>query len=154
MIFIVLLVVAALVLVFFEVILPGGILGLMALGCVIGATILGYMDYGALGGITVFVASLLAVTILIFLEFKLLAKTKLRKGFFLDKSITGHSNEEPAEDSITGQEGITLTRLNPTGRVEIEGESYEAFSQDGYLEANEQITVVAKDNFKLIIKKS
>ena len=55
---------------------------------------------------------------------------------------------------IAGQEGIALTRLNPSGKVSINGKNYEAQSQDGYVEKSEKIVVVTQDNFKLIIKKA
>jgi membrane-bound ClpP family serine protease len=48
---------------------------------------------------------------------------------------------------------MTLTRLNPSGKIAVEGKSYEAYSQDGYIERDQAIAVVAQDNFKLIIKK-
>ena len=148
------LVLAALVLVFFEVILPGGILGLLALGCVVFATWLGFDEYGALGASGVFVGSLLAVAVLAFTEFKLIANSRFGKGFYLKNAVSGHSNVAQAEESIIGKSGLSLTRLNPSGKVAIDGESYQAYSQDGYIESGLPITVVSQDNFKLIIKKS
>ncbi len=144
---------AALVLVFFEVILPGGVLGVIAGLCVIAATWLGGSEYGTLGALVVFVGSILAIALLVFIEFKLVARTKLGRAFFLKESVTGHSNVSPAEVSIIGKEGTALTRLNPSGKVAIDGQSYEGYSQDGYLDAGEAIRVVSQDNFKLIIKK-
>ena len=147
------LIAAALVLVFFEVILPGGVLGVIAGMCVIAATWLGFNEYGALGGLGIFFGSCAAILVLAYIEFKLLAKTKLGRAFFLDKTVTGHSNAPVADDAIIGKEGTALTRLNPSGKVVIDGISYEAQSQDGYTDPDEPIAVVAKDNFKLIIKK-
>jgi len=150
---ILILILVALILTFFEVILPGGILGLIALGCVIFATILGYNEYGVVGALCVLVCSFIAIITLIFIEFKLLAKSKFGNGFFLNKSITGHSNQDVTPENILNKEGITITRLNPSGKILIEGESYAASSQDGYIEADQPIKVVSKDNFKFIIKK-
>ena len=147
------LLVAAFILVFFEVILPGGILGIMAALCVIFASWTAGAEYGADIGILTFVGSAAAIAILVFIEFKLLARTSLGSAFFLKSSVTGHSNIAPAEAAIIGMEGFTLTRLNPSGKVAIDGQSYEAHSQDGYIEADQAIQVVAQDNFKLIIKK-
>ena len=147
------LLVAAFILVFFEVILPGGILGIMAALCVILASWFAGAEYGAGIGILTFVGSAAAIGILVFIEFKLLARTSLGSAFFLKSSVTGHSNIAPAEASITGKKGISLTRLNPSGKVAIDGKSYEAYSQDGYIEEDHSIQVVAQDNFKLIIKK-
>ena len=147
------LLVAAFILVFFEVILPGGILGVMAALCVILASWFAGAEYGAGIGILTFVCSAAAIGILVFIEFKLLARTSLGSAFFLKSSVTGHSNIAPAEASITGKKGTSLTRLNPSGKVAIDGKSYEAYSQDGYIEEDQSIQVVAQDNFKLIIKK-
>lgn len=147
------LILAALILIFFEVILPGGILGLLALLCVLGATWIGAANYGALGGALTFLGSLAAVVLLVFVEFKLMANSKWGKGFFLGSSVTGHSNVAQGEDSIIGQEATALTRLNPSGKIAIDGLPYEAYSQDGYIDSGETVVVAQRDNFKLIIKK-
>ena len=147
------LVLAALVMVFFEVILPGGLLGLLAIGCICVATWLGFLEYGLLGGGSVFIGSILASAVLIFFEFKLLAKTRFGQGFFLKASVAGHSAKPRESDPIVGKAGTTLTRLNPTGKIAIEGRSYEARSQDGYLESGQDVTVVSQDNFELTIRK-
>ena len=147
------LLVAALVLVFFEVILPGGILGIIAALCVILASWFAGAEYGAGIGVLTFVGSAAAIATLVFIEFKLLARTSLGSAFFLKSSVTGHSNIAPAEASVIGKKGSALTRLNPSGKVVIDGQTYEAYSQDGYIEADQLILVVAQDNFKLIIKK-
>lgn len=147
------LVVAALVLVFFEVILPGGILGLVAAGCVVLGIWIAGVQYGALAAGLTFVGSLLAVALLVFIEFKVLARTSIGAAFLLRSTVSGHSNEAPAEDTIVGREAITMTRLNPSGKVAIDGQSYEAYSRDGYIEADQPVRIAGRDNFKLIIEK-
>ncbi len=150
MIFILILV--ALVLVAFEVVLPGGVLGVIAALCVIAATILTHIDYGIWVAVAVFVGSGLLILALIVIEFKLLKNTSLGNAFFLKESVTGHTGPT-TEVSLIGKEGVTLIRLNPGGRVTIEGKTYEASSQDGYIDAKQAITVVAQNNFKLTVRK-
>lgn len=150
---IVALIVAALILAFFEVILPGGILGLIAGICIVVAAWVAGSQYGSGGAILTLLASTLAVGLLVYIEFKLIARTSLGNAFFLKSSVTGHSNHAQAEASMVGQEGVAITRLNPSGKVAISGETYQAFSQDGYLEVDTAIRVTGQDNFKLIIKK-
>ncbi|WPJ94258.1 NfeD family protein [Coraliomargarita algicola] len=147
------LLVAAIVLVFFEVILPGGVLGVLAALCLILATWIAGAQYGAAIAMLTFVGSAIAIAILVYFEFKLLARTSLGRGFFLKSTVTGRSNMAPAQASIIGKEGTALTRLNPSGKVAIDGQAYEAYSQDGYIDADQRIHVVSQDNFKLIIKK-
>lgn len=149
------LILAALVLVFFEVILPGGILGLIAALCVILATWIAGAQFGTGAAILTFLAAVAAIGLLIFIQFKFLGRSSLGRGFFLKSTVTGHSNPVGLTSSaaIIGQEGLALTRLNPSGRVAIDGQAYEAYSQDGYIDAGHPIRVAGQDNFKLIIKK-
>ena len=145
---------ATLLLAFLELLLPGGILGVLAAISLLAATWFGFGAYGFLGGLTVFFGTLIALVLLSFIEFKLMVKTPYGKNFLLNTIIEGHSNKMQAEDLIIGKEGIALTRLNPSGKVLINDKNYEAHSQDGYVENGEKIVVAAQDNFKLIIKKT
>lgn len=145
---------ATLALTFLELLLPGGILGILAVISLIAATWFGFDGYGLFGGITVFFGTLFALVALTFIELKLLAKTPYGKKFFLNTSIKGRSNKAQAESSIVGKKGIALTRLNPSGRIVIDNKQYEAYSQDGFVEDGQDVKVIAQDNFKLTIRKS
>ena len=144
---------ATLVLTFLELLLPGGILGVLAAICLLIATWFGFDNYGFFGGVVVFFGTLAALGVLSFIEFKLMAKTSYGKKFFLNTSIDGHSNQAQTDDSIIGKRGTALTRLNPSGKILINGKNYEAYSQDGFIENGNEISVVAQDNFKLTVKK-
>lgn len=148
------LILAALVLVFFEVIVPGGILGLLALLCVAAATWIGAANYGVIGGALTFTGALAAVVLLVFIEFKLMVHTAWGSPFQLRASISGHSNMAPGDADIIGREATTLTRMNPSGKIAIDGQCYEAYSSDGYIDSGETVVVAKRDNFKLIIKKT
>lgn len=147
-------IVATLVLAFFELLLPGGILGTLAAVSLLVAIWFGFDSYGFFGGVMVFFGTLVALVIFSFVEFKLMVKTPYGKKFLLNTVIEGHSNQVQAKDMIVGKTGLALTRLNPSGKVLIDGKNYEAHSQDGYIENGERIVVVTQDTFKLIIKKT
>ena len=51
-----------------------------------------------------------------------------------------------------GDSGKTVTRLAPIGKVEVNGEYYEAKSTDNIIDANTEITVVKVLSDKLIVK--
>ena len=146
-------IIATLVLTFLELLLPGGILGVLAAICLLIATWFGFDNHGFFGGVAMFFGTLVALAVLSFIEFKLMAKTSYGKKFFLNASIDGHSNQAQADNSIIGKKGTALTRLNPSGKVLIDGKNYEAHSQDGFIENGHEISVVAQDNFKLTVKK-
>ena len=147
------LIVAAIVLVFFEVILPGGILGTIAVLCVLLATWITASQFGIGAAALTFLGASTAIALLVFIEFKLLARTSLGRGFFLKTKVTGRSNQALGSADIVGREGLALTRLNPSGIVKIDGQSYQAQSLDGYVDAGDSICVSSQDNFKLIIQK-
>lgn len=147
------LIVAAIILVFFEIILPGGILGAIAVLCVLLATWITAAQYGTSAAALTFLSSASLIALLVFVEFKVLARTSLGRDFFLKTKVTGYSNKAPGSADILGKEGIALTRLNPSGRVRIDGQSYQAQSSDGYIEAGHSVRVSSQDNFKLIIQK-
>lgn len=147
------LILAALILVFFEVILPGGILGLIATLCVFIAIWIAGSQYGVGVATLTFFCAFAAIGALIYVEFKLLARTSLGSNFFLKAKVSGKLNKAPSAVDIIGKEGIALTRLNPSGKVEIDGQIYQAYSIDGYIDPNQRIRVNSQDNFKIIIKK-
>ena len=146
------LIIVALVMIAFEIILPGGILGAIAGLCVIAATILANNEYGVWTAVGIFIITSVLITALILVEFKLLKKTSLGNAFFLKESVSGHTG--PTTDiSLVGKQGVAITRLNPSGKVTVDGKSYEANSEDGYIDAEQEISVVSQHNFRLKVRK-
>ena len=148
------LIVATLLLVAIEIVLPGGVLGVVAVVCLIAATALTYQDYGVFSAAFVFLGTVVAALFFSIIQFRYLVKTPLGRKLFLSKTVEGHSNVEQTSDDLIGSSGQALTRLNPTGMVLIDGQKFEAHSEDGFIEQNQSVRVVARDNFKLIIQKS
>lgn len=148
------LILATLVLTALEVFLPGGVLGVAACLCLVAATYLSYESFGAFTATMVFFGTILAALVLAIIQFRYLIKTPMGRKLFLRKTVDGHSNVEQSGDDIIGKAGQTLTRFNPSGMVQINGKQYEAYSQDGFIEQNQPVRVVARDSFKLIIQKS
>ena len=106
----------------------GGILSLICFGSSI------YMAFHELGteaGITATLVCLVlaaAATVL-----SLRSKTWQR--FSLRQKIASSSMPAPAEENIRpGDRGVTLSRLAPAGKIEIQGRIYEARSLDSYVD--------------------
>jgi membrane-bound ClpP family serine protease len=51
-----------------------------------------------------------------------------------------------------GDLGVTVTRLNPVGKVIVNGEYYEAKSQDKLIDQNIEIEVIIVESNRLIVK--
>ncbi|HCR37609.1 MAG TPA: serine protease [Opitutae bacterium] len=148
------LILAGLILISFEVVVPGGILGTLGFISYAAACFFAYETYGPMTAILLFIGTLLLTALLLILEFKWLPKTKPGAKLFLKSTSGGSSKAHAQQDTIIGKLGKTSTTLAPSGMVEIDGKLYEAFSMDGLLEKNISIQVVKCDNFRLVVKKS
>jgi len=147
------LIILGIILISFEIIVPGGILGVLGAISIIAACVLALQDYGAAAAIAVFLGSLLFLIIILAIELKYLPKTSLGKKMFLRKSVESHSTQAQGEDSLIGKNGQVTTTLTPSGRIEVDGKEYEAFSEDGLIKKGEAVTVVGRDNFRILVKK-
>ena len=144
----------ALVLFFFEIIVPGGILAVIGGILMLIACVIAYTDLGPLSALfTFFVALGISIGMLI-LEIKILPKTALGKKFFLKTAVEGSSNIPQTEENIIGKKGESLTTMAPTGKILIEGKEYEATANSGLFEAGTPVEVVNYDNYKVIVKKA
>ena len=56
-------------------------------------------------------------------------------------------------DVLLGKNGTVHSRLRPSGKVEIEGEIYDAYSRGEFLEQGEKITVISTEGTSLRVKK-
>lgn len=131
--------------------LPGISVGtILSLVCYGSAVYLAFDGYGTLtGAITVAVVLLLSlITTLVSLR----AKTWQRLS--LKQEIDSSSMQLPEKEISVGARGISVSRLSPMGKVEIDGKSYEAKSADAFIDQKQPVEVVGFDNFAVIVKKA
>jgi membrane-bound ClpP family serine protease len=135
-----------------EVIVPGGIIGAIGGLLMFGGCLAAFMNYGTGIGL-VAVAVALAFTILVlFLEFRILPKTKIGKRAFLTAEITGVSAALGKEaQELIGKSAVALTLLSPSGYIQVDGQRYEAFCQSGQAPVGAAIKIIGADNFRLIV---
>lgn len=147
---IVLLIVFGIILILLEFfVIPGvtiaGIGGVLLIGVGI---VLSYQVYGTLVGSYFLAGSLLAIVVIVY--YALQAKTWSRLS--LKNAISDNVNTFNSDDIKVGQEGKSVTRLNPMGKVKIGDLIIEARSIDGFIDQNKEIEVVEIEKNKIIIK--
>ncbi|MEZ5275700.1 MAG: NfeD family protein [Opitutaceae bacterium] len=140
-------------LIFFEIFLPGGILGVAGGLAILAGSAIAFMDYGSDGGTLAVVAGVALLICSLIIEFKFLPKTRLGRRLFLSKADSGASQPPIASDDVVGRECQAETTLAPSGVVVLDGKRYEAFSQGGYVERGSLLIVKGMDNFRLIVSK-
>ena len=132
------------------VLLPGvSVGGILSLICFGSSIYMAFHELGTEAGITATLVCLVlaaAATVL-----SLRSKTWQR--FSLRQKISASSMPAPAEENIRpGDRGVTLSRLAPAGKIEIQGRLYEARSLDSYVDPRTPVEVVGFENFTIIVK--
>lgn len=142
-----------LVLISFEFVVPGGILGVLGGVAIFGSWGVAFTVHGLEGGMLAVLLGILVLGLTLFAELKLLPRTRVGRKLFLERAIEATSQEPLATPALVGLEGEALTTLAPTGVVVVEGQKYEAFSLDGLVEPGTRVQVVDFDNFRVRVKK-
>lgn len=145
----VLLILAVVLLLVELLVLPGitvaGVAGVVLLA---GAVFLSYSIYGTLVGHLVLGMSLFVALVIV--VYALRAGTWKR--ISLNAELTGKVNTINKDLIAPGNIGLTLTRLNPMGKVSVNGEVLEARSEDGLLDVGIQVVVVRILESGIVVK--
>ncbi len=65
----------------------------------------------------------------------------------------GYTSSFLVEDKLVGKEGVAYTILRPSGRVEIDGEVYDAYTRGSYIPKGSRIKVISDEGTSLKVKK-
>lgn len=60
---------------------------------------------------------------------------------------------EIAAKNLTGRQGIAYTVLRPSGKVQIEGDVYDATAESGFIEKGEPVQVVKFETMQLVVRR-
>ncbi len=130
-------------------VIPGitiaGIGGLILFGV---SVYLAFDTYGILIGISTLAFILIVSPILVFRLFK----GKTGKKMVLESEITGTVDEVNIQLIHLGDEGISLGRLAPMGKVRINGETVEAKSASGFVDEKTAVKVIEVEKTHVIIE--
>jgi len=105
---------------------------------------------------TVVIAMILSVTLSIWLGGKLL-NTRLFGKIALSAtqdSAQGYVGTDVSARSLVGMRGKAYTMLRPSGKVEINGDIYDASALLGYIDKGEEVVVVKFETSQVFVKKA
>lgn len=146
------LIILAFVLFFFEIFLPGGILAIAGGILLLAASGLAWVELGPIWGILLLIGGVLGALLLFFLEIKFISGTRFGNQIRLQTAITSSVHAVPDED-LVGKDGVALTTLAPSGKVQINGRTHVAAAQEGFIQRGVAISVLRTSAFKLIVTK-
>ncbi|MBE0674357.1 MAG: hypothetical protein IH591_06820 [Bacteroidales bacterium] len=117
---------------------------------VIGGIIVTFIEHGATAGFGVLIGTSLTLVVVVTLMLRAGTWKKLMLSTSIDSKVDMIKKDEGRVKA--GDTGESVTRLNPMGRVQVNGEFYEAKALDILIDQKTRIEVVEVENNKLIVK--
>lgn len=128
-----------------------GIGGLLMMG---GAVYLAFSDYGVAVGVYTLSGTLISLVVSITLALR----SKTWNRFMLNSEIKSHAFDKSEEETTeernvqAGDEGVTVSRLNPIGKVLVKENYLEAKSLQSYIEPNTPVIVTKVFPNQIVVK--
>ena len=102
-------------------------------------------------GTTAGIITLISVTLIIAITFVYLVKSKALDRIALKTDINSTVAAKELTDISEGDKGITISRLNPIGKVRVNNITMEAKTLSGFIDENTNITVIKVFPTQLIV---
>lgn len=120
----------------------GGFVSLVA------SVYISFVNYGTVGSLITLIVILIAAPIMMFYFFK----SKSSKKMILDSQIDGKIENIDAEKIHVGDIGKSISRLAPSGKVNVNGEIVEAQSTGAFIDQNLSVRVIKIQANKIIVE--
>ena len=130
-------------------VVPGTTLvGLLGLAMLIAGVVVSFNHFGVQFGVMTLIFALM----LSLLSIALALKSDIWKKAMLSSELEGKVNVIEAGKIVAGDEGLTITRLNPMGKALINDEYFEVSSKDNLISENTPIVVMKVEGNRIIVK--
>lgn len=135
----------------FELVLPGGILGVAGALALLGAVVATFVSHGPAAGTTALVLVSAAGLGILRVWMKRFHRLPFTRRLILEE--TSGAGAAPAADAPPpGSRGRAVTPLVPSGRVEIDGRRHDALAEAASIEAGAAVAVVARSGASLLVR--
>ena len=151
--FVVTLFVLGIVLLFLEIFVPGGILGLFGIIALITGIML-TVD-SLVQGVLYVSLLLFTLTVLIVLSFRFPQTRRFWERFALKTRQTkkdGYVAPRPSYENFLGKQGIALSQLRPAGTADFSGERLDVVTEGGFIANGSNIIVIAVEGTRVIVR--
>ncbi|MEQ8629316.1 NfeD family protein [Ekhidna sp.] len=150
-------------------VIPGfGVAGVLGLICTVGALVLVMLnndmfDFSFVGADEIFIsvatvlAGMLGAIVIMFFGGARLLNSNVFKRIALQEvqeGSQGYTSTFYKEKSLVGKKGKTYTRLRPSGRIEIDGEIYDAFTRGNFIDEGVEVVVISDEGTSLKVKEA
>lgn len=145
---------AGIALIILELFLPGGIVGVIGLICVVVSLFLAAGSFTEMA-ISILIATAVSIIAVILLTKVLGKRMKFFKKFILTDSTnkeSGYVSNETRED-LVGQIAVTATALRPSGTIVFGDERIDVVSEGAFIDKDEQVKIVKAEGSRIVVRK-
>lgn len=135
-----------------EMFLPGMVLGILGGILLAAAVVVGFTTFGPGGGAIVFCVVMTGVLIGFFIWMRMFSKTSVGRNLTLGRSLNA-GDDLPEVAVLLGRDGVALTALRPSGKVEIDGLRLDVVSESGYVDVGAAVSVVQASGSRVVVRK-
>jgi membrane-bound ClpP family serine protease len=143
---------AALLFLFLEIFVPGGLLAILGGFMIVGAAFVTAQEYGLFAGVGAFCVGSLVAVLLFFIEVKVLANSPWGKHIRLNNQVEGASLQEPEVDGLVGSIAIALTPLNPSGRIKVGNRVMTAKLDSGWAASGSELEILGSELYHVRVR--
>lgn len=138
-----------LILLIAEALIPGfGVFGIAGSVLLFGSIVAAGIQYGF--AVFLIMIAFAAILILLFIRF---AKTKkIYDKVVLKDSLNTKDFDESILQGIEGEKGITITTVQPYGKIQIDNKQIDVCSEGGYIEKNKMVEVIRVTGKTVVVK--
>jgi membrane-bound serine protease (ClpP class) len=151
------LLVAGFLLIILEIFLPGGVIGTVGVLLLLAGSVLCFHMYGAAVGTTVLVGSLVAATLIIYLGYKMIRRSRMSKNIFLESAESteaGFSASDQELKGLVGAVGVAESDLRPAGIADFSDHRVSVVTEGDYIHAGERIRVVEVESNRVVVERA
>jgi membrane-bound serine protease (ClpP class) len=134
---------------FLETLLPGMIAGIIGFICLMAAVVLGYRDYGYQTGTFILAGVIVGLIVGVWCWLKFFPESRIARKFISRGAVGDLGVDKP---ELLHQTGETLTQLRPSGNAKINGQRVDVVAENGLIERNAKIKVVAVEGSRIVVR--
>ena len=129
-------------------VIPGGVVAIIGVLCMVGGVVTAFVQFGT----TVGFLTLLLTAVLTFLFFFLMMRTKTWRKLQLNAQIDSKMNEVDESKLKVGTEGVSVSRLAPTGTAVFGDTEAEVVSLQGFIDENTPVVIQKIEGSKVVVE--
>ncbi len=129
-------------------VIPGGVVAIIGVLCMVGGVVTAFVQFGT----TVGFLTLLLTAVLTFLFFFLMMRTKTWRKLQLNTQIDSKMNEVDESKLKVGTEGVSVSRLAPTGTAVFGDTEAEVVSLQGFIDENTPVVIQKIEGSKVVVE--